>query len=596
MKKFPFARQLVSLLILLAACTPSHGDEASPVPTLPPPTATASATPVPPTATATASATPIPPTATATPVPPTATTPSTPTPTSPPDDLWLGPDDVRLHPDGDRFYSGDQISFQVYAHHGSPDQRPDVDLEVRLGPPDGGELIARGPVRFYGRAEGQVRLDWAWDTAGLSGTYSLTFALDPDDQVQVGDENPHNNVVSLTLELAPPLDTSTRWAEAHSDCCTFYYITGSAAERDLPQLIDTAQEAIDYVSDRLGEEISQTLPIYFIDRVLGHGGFAGEVVILSYLDRNYAGGGLREVFRHEGVHLLDQRFTDARPTLLIEGLAVTIAGGHFDQEPITERAAALLALDRYIPLEQLAADFYPSQHEIGYLEAAAFVTYLIERYGWEDFKAFYSDIHWDDAGQVAMIETGLQAHFGLSLAQAEADWLASLEAITPSPTQITDLRDTVAFYDTVRRYQQIFDPSAYFLQAWLPSLPEARRRGITADFDRHPESPVNLALETMLIDADQAFGAGDYAWGESLLAAVNATLDTPEQARQGDFVDPLAAQYLSIVQAVAEAGYETEQIDLIGNPPQGARVRASADGEWLEVELAYADDQWQLAQ
>jgi hypothetical protein len=622
---------LFFLASLLAACaTPTAAPAALAVPpTLTPtPTQTASATFA---ATPSATVKPLP-SATATPLPPTATATVTLVPSLPfpPDDLWLGPADLRVHPDGDSFYSGDLISFQVYAHHGhdwSLSDPPDVDLEVWLGAPGEGELIVGDRVYFYGNQDGETWLEWAWDTTGLLGPQTLSVVLDPDDEVQIGDENLENNLITRTIELRPRDEMPGAWADAHwvqqtSACCVFHYISGGAAERDIEALIALADEAIAYAAEQLGEETDQVkLEVYLINRVLGHGGFAGEELILSYLDRFYPGGEWIQVFRHEGTHALDRRFTQARPVLLVEGLAVHVAGGHFREEPITERAAALLALHLYIPLTELADDFYPSQHEVGYLEAAAFVSFLIDRFGWDTFKAFYSDIEENEAGQAAMIDAALRDHFDLTLSQAEADWLATLRAL-PLPTAqtfvsppwhqpalhqtqcgtsgppgqvsrtMTDLCLTIDFYETVRRYQRAWDPSAYFLEVWLPALEEAERRGITADFVRHPAGPLNVTLETMFVAADRALDAGEYARTEALLVAVNAVLDA-----DGDLeADPLAADYAALVQATAAIGYQAQQIDLDLGSDVARVIAAVEDGaDTVELTFAHRAGAWELA-
>jgi len=103
--------------------------------------------------------------------------------------------------------------------------------------------------------------------------------------------------------------------------------------------------------------------------VLGHGGFATRRSRSPYLDRNYAGSNFGLVLHHEMIHILDGRLGgEYRPSLFVEGLAVYQSGGHFKPEPLMPRAAALLpsetGLGRYIPLAELADNFYLSQHEI----------------------------------------------------------------------------------------------------------------------------------------------------------------------------------------------------------------------------------------
>ena len=49
---------------------------------------------------------------------------------------------------------------------------------------------------------------------------------------------------------------------------------------------------------------------------------------------------------------------------------------------------------------------------------------------------------------------------------------ATMRAVRLSaPGPVDNLRLTIRLYDTLRRYQQLDDPSAYFLTAWLPDEP-----------------------------------------------------------------------------------------------------------------------------
>ena len=89
---------------------------------------------------------------------------------------------------------------------------------------------------------------------------------------------------------------------------------------------------------------SQKLHVYLIDRVVGQGGFAGTDMVVSYVDRRYAGGGFYELLVHEATHILDQQFAPQRVTFLAEGLAVWVSGGHYQAEDLNERSAALVAL------------------------------------------------------------------------------------------------------------------------------------------------------------------------------------------------------------------------------------------------------------
>jgi hypothetical protein len=93
------------------------------------------------------------------------------------------------------------------------------------------------------------------------------------------------------------------------------------------------------------------------------------------------------------------------------------------------------------------------------------------------------------------------------------------------------VRLSVQFYDTVRRYQQMFDPSAYFQTAWLADASVMRQKNITADYLRHPDGILNQYLETLLVEADSALRSGDYSESAQKLRTLNVMLDILENAK-----------------------------------------------------------------
>ncbi len=423
---------------------------------------------------------------------------------------------IRVHPDGP-LYVGDLVSFEVLAPDGFDPKDKVVLLEA------GGQMLGEQAFRPFGiGGRSQATFPWVWDTSGLeSGTHTLTFRLRPDEFSWVE-----------TLTLLPAADVpypepAARWESFTSDCCLIYYITGTDSQRDIETLAEMADSEAESVEARFGAQFNDKIPLTFLPRVLGHGGFASDGLYVSYLDANYAGNATRQVIHHEMVHWLDaQQGGDLRPIILVEGLAVYLSGGHFKEEPILPRAAALLELGWYLPLRELTDAFYTSQHEIGYLQAAALVAYLVETYGWERFDAFYRDIHpAPDGKQSTALETAFQKHFGLNLDSLEAVFINFLRSQTVDDSHRADLRLTVAFYDTLRHYQQRYDPSAYFLTAWLPDIPAMRRRGIVADLLRRPREPVNAQIEGLLIAADRDLRAGNFSQAEAGLRAVMALLE-----------------------------------------------------------------------
>jgi hypothetical protein len=227
------------------------------------------------------------------------------------------------------------------------------------------------------------------------------------------------------------------------------------------------------------------------------------------------------------VHWLDSQMGGRlRLSILQEGLAVYLSDGHFKVEPILPRAAALLDLGWYVPLRKLADSFYFSQHEVGYVEAAALIHYMVTTYGWKNFNTFYRGIQPALSGSEAdALDIALQARFGLSLDQLEQNFIAFLRQQTVDDSVRTDIRLTVAFYDTVRRYQQELDPSAYFLSAWLPDVSAMRARSIVADFLRHPGSLFNRQIEILLVSGFANLRSANYTSTEADIRTVNRLLD-----------------------------------------------------------------------
>ncbi len=423
---------------------------------------------------------------------------------------------VISHPDGP-LYVGDQVSFEVLAPAATGGNAGSVEVTF-----DGRELGSAdlAPYGIGGRS--QATLWWVWDTRDLQpGPYTLTFTRLPDNI-------PWTETFTLhPADQVPPPEPDAHWTSTTTDCCNLYYITGTAAERDIAALSLEADEQSAAVSAQMGSSLGERIDIIFMSRVVGHGGFTWGGIYASYLDDNYVGNDMSTLFHHEFVHYYDGALGgDYHPAMLQEGLAVYLTGGHFKPEPLAPRAAALLDLGWYIPFITIADNFYNQQHDIGYLEAGALVQYLVETYGWEAFNEFYRTIPApENQTDSAVLDTALQAHFGVSFADLEPAFLASLHSQPVTDDLRTDLQLTVTFFDTVRRYQEALDPSAYFLTAWLPDAVVMRQRGIVADFLRHPEGWENRLLESMLIRSHGELFSGDYQRAERTLEWANWIMD-----------------------------------------------------------------------
>ncbi|MFZ0548410.1 MAG: hypothetical protein WAM60_23380, partial [Candidatus Promineifilaceae bacterium] len=437
--------------------------------------------------------------------------------------------------------------------------------------------------------------EWAWNTTGWTGQHIISVIVDPDDLIQVGDENPSNNQAFVNVTINPrsdlsPLEAGANWITASNNCCNLHVVSGTAAQRDLPQLLTTVDTAFTEASTRLQEPFNQKYDVYFINRVLGQGGYASGGMVISYLDRNYIGAETYEVLVHEAVHLIDHTFAPNRIIFLAEGVAVWATGGHYHKEDLGRRVAALIELGAYVPLTELIDNFYPTQHEISYLEAGGLIDYLVNIYGWEKVRDFYSDTTVYDGSPLSnAVDLNFQLYFGKSLAEIESDWISYVQDLPRDPQETADLQTTIRYYNVVRQYQQKFDTSAYYLTAWLPNPEEMEEEGITADFTRHPDTATNVALESLLLSAHAALDAHDYGRANALLDSVIRVLDN-----NGMFLDPLAGTYLDIVHTTTTMHYEVQQIVVEGSLATVAVTRPNKV-ELIQLELVLQNDAWILA-
>jgi hypothetical protein len=528
---------------------------------------------------------------------------------------------VRTHPDGP-LYVGDLVSLSVIAEVNIDLREYQLQVET-----EDGSILGSAEFNPFGIGQrNQATLTWVWDTSSLdAGDHRLSFSLIPG-----GERWTETFSLQPASELPYPEPEAT-WASAQTDCCMIHYISGTAAERDLEEVLAAVDDQYEHIANLMVVELDEPLTFTILPRVLGHGGFASNEVAVSYLDRNYAGSTLDFVLGHEIIHKMDENLGgDLRPTILVEGLAVYLNGGHFKPEPLMERAAALLppvegcqpvdptlemaingknaepcGLDMYIPLADLSDDFYLSQHEIGYLQAGALVEFMVETWGWKTYNAFYRSVHPLDAQdeearreygfQGSAIDQALQDHFGITLAVLENQFVAALQEQDLTEEQVNDVHLTVDFYNTLRRYQQALDSSAYFLTAWLLDGEQMRERGIVADYLRQPVAPENLALETMLVHAETALRAGDHARVAQLLRAANTTLE----ALEDQIADPfqghsLAADYMAIVQLLSATGYQAQNIEVAGALAK-AWVTINSTS-LVELSLVHTGQGWEFSQ
>ncbi len=423
---------------------------------------------------------------------------------------------VKTHPDGP-LYIGDQVSFEVLVPAEVGNNNESINVSF-----NGQALGSTGFAPYGISGRNQATLWWIWNTKDLkAGSYQLTFTRIPENTVWTETYYLHSS------KLVPSPEPSAHWVTTTTDCCNLHYISGTAAERDIILLTQEADSESSEVSAQLSSTLNEPIDVVFMSRVVGHGGFTLNGIYVSYLDTNYIGNDMPILFHHEFVHYYDNALGGIyRPSILEEGLAVYLSGGHFKPEPIGPRAASLLDLGWYIPLTSLVDNFYNQQHDIAYLEAGSLIQYMIDTFGWNAFNEFYRTIPAPNNQPVSsVLSAALYKHFGRSFTEWEDGYLSYLHSFPISETERTDLQLTVNFFDTVRRYQKVLDPSAYFQTAWLPDGAVMRQRGIVADFLRRPMGWKNQLLEALLIRSQKVLYSGDYQLGDTILKGTNWMLD-----------------------------------------------------------------------
>jgi hypothetical protein len=250
---------------------------------------------------------------------------------------------------------------------------------------------------------------------------------------------------------------------------------------------------------------------------------------VTYPPRNWTVIDFKILAHHELVTVIDRLVnTDGpRPSIFAEGIAVYLSGGHYRPSDPLQRAAALLALDMYLPLNEIVDDFYAAQHEIGYMQAAALVAYLDQVLGWEGFIDFYFNLP-SGSSDSQIISAALEARLGIDLAELEADFITYLETLDRDPQVEADVRLTVETYDLLRRYQTLLIPSAHFQSAWWPPVPQMRTSDLVGDYAYREKAPLNVIIEGYFMDVHAALEAGDYEKAEAIVDKIDKVLNLVE--------------------------------------------------------------------
>ena len=452
--------------------------------------------------------------------------------------------DVYAYP-GPEHYAGDVLTFAIPTDNGFPEGTFHVSMSLDNAEPR--EVEAH--YSFFR----QVIVPGALDTADLMGRHTLRFSTSD------GLLGETYSFEVLPSDQRPVNEKSAAWMLQETDCCVFHFLSDTAAARDIDFIAENFQQGANDFEAWMGKELNAKMNVYLLDRMLNNGGFGGGgTLFISYTDRYFGptvgSAGLQTLARHEFSHAAGIGFENAGDGLdyNYEGLAVYVAGGHYKPEPLAQRGAALYDLGHYAPV----SEFIP-QHELSYLHAALILSYIEDTYGQEKLWEFLNAD--DDAPDEQWLPVGdaVQIALGIPLAEFDDGFRAWLEKNEPG-TQLEDLRLTIELQDARREYQTMYAPQPLFLIMDVPDMvidiilsPENRSLWL-----REPHAPANIALELLIANAQRAILSGAYPEAERLIETIKSVIST------GGLEDPLAKEYLDIVLAVREAGYEALYLSL----------------------------------
>ncbi|MFC2176881.1 hypothetical protein ACFLRH_00535 [Actinomycetota bacterium] len=464
--------------------------------------------------------------------PPASALPQTPTSRPP---LPLAESDLWAFPGPDH-YEGDVLTFQVPIGGFGAYSIGEMAISV-----DGVPLDSEATLRGDPLLGDVLVFPNAFVTDGGVGGHwvKVTGQLVPEREIDIT-----QRIVVQPAAGRPRQELAMRWAVERTECCNVSYLEESAAARDLDQVVGLIDESARRVEEYFGLSLPR-VDLVLIDRLWGNGGYAGDEVVVSYLDRDYSPGRgptLQQTVLHELAHAITDQIEHATPWPLLEGTAVHFAGGHFKPEPLGPRARALVDRGELPPLVELFVSFPEMQHETRYVAAGALVEYIVVTYG---FPAFL-DVLDSDLDQTGgeWLGAAVREALGIDLVALQTeftDWVASHDAASQSE----DLALTIALQEARRAFQAAYDPYPNYF-----GYPSVTKTGQDALAMRDPRSPRLVAVEALIGYAQDLIITGDFE-----VAAV-AVAEVERVVAEGTVGVGLSAGFLEVAEALDDAGYE----------------------------------------
>ena len=188
---------------------------------------------------------------------------------------------------------------------------------------------------------------------------------------------------------------------------------------DLEEIMSWSESNLDDLSKRFGIRLERRLIVVLVSshrhltedfgRTMGGTALMSANAVLLAVDCP-----LREALRHELAHLFAFRWSMSAPPLVQEGLAVWLQGTSPDN---TDSAAEIGSFLPFDPDPSLLLDaqhfFAPNRVHLSYALAGSFTNFLIRRFGWDQYRQFYTK------ADLSRFQSVFQSQFGMSF---EAAW------------------------------------------------------------------------------------------------------------------------------------------------------------------------------
>jgi len=197
-------------------------------------------------------------------------------------------------------------------------------------------------------------------------------------------------VSSGCTRLACTFQNDLDWKLQQSEHFIFYFRANSLAERDIHRIIPEKETGFHTIINRLNVHFNGVIHYYMYNPeergqigADGHANAAFETVYEIY--SGYLTG------CHETAHVIAQQTIGSGKTqMMLEGLAVALAGPYRGNNLISEMMSDYKRSNRLIPVHELIAN--PGKYDEGpfYVQGGSFVNYLLEKYGSDKIKRLYT--------------------------------------------------------------------------------------------------------------------------------------------------------------------------------------------------------------